>query len=68
MASASLSTPGVFESIVLASRCISCSRKSSFLPSSLHRPSSFVNCCRWLRSGPVLADVAAFGQQRRFLR
>src|SRR5712692_9286546 len=34
MANPSASIPGVFESMVFASRCISCSRKSSFLPSS----------------------------------
>src|SRR5262249_11683412 len=33
IARASDSTPGVLESMVFASRCISCNRKSSFLPS-----------------------------------
>src|SRR5208282_925157 len=50
IASASLSTPGVFESMVFASRCISCSRKSSFLPSSPAPSSNCANCWRWLRS------------------
>src|SRR5262249_41935129 len=49
MVRASLSTPGVLESMVLASRCISCSRKSSFLPSSPAPSSNLLNCCRWLR-------------------
>src|SRR5208283_3187441 len=49
MVSASLSTPGVFDSMVLASRCISCNRKSSFFPSSPAPSSNFVNCWRWLR-------------------
>src|SRR6202007_240434 len=34
IASASVSTPGVLDSMVFASRCISWSKKSSFLPSS----------------------------------
>ena len=50
IASASLSTPGVLESMVFASRCISCSRKSSFLPNSPAPSSNCANCCRWLRS------------------
>src|ERR1700719_230998 len=43
---ASLSTPGVLESMVLASRCISCRRKSSFLRGSPALSNSFANCCR----------------------
>src|ERR1700732_655304 len=45
----SRSFPGVFESRVLASRCISCSRKSSFLPASEALASKSSNCCTWLR-------------------
>jgi hypothetical protein len=43
------SLPGVFESSVLASRCISWSRKSSFLPVSPLPSSSDANCLTWLR-------------------
>src|SRR5882672_587504 len=43
------STPGVLESKVLASRCISCKRKSNFLPASPAPASSLRNCSTWLR-------------------
>jgi hypothetical protein len=38
IARASLSTPGVLESIVLTSRCISCNRKSSSCLARQHHP------------------------------
>src|SRR5271156_264478 len=41
----SASLPGVFESRVFDSRCISCSRKSSFLPTSVAPARSDSNCC-----------------------
>src|SRR5580704_5772069 len=41
--------PGVFESRVFASRCISWSRKSSFFPASEELASRSSNCCTWLR-------------------
>src|SRR6202162_2301501 len=44
------STPGVLESNVFASRCISCKRKSSFFPASPAPASNFRNCSTWLRN------------------
>src|SRR5258707_472677 len=38
IASASLSTPAVFDSSVFASRCVSCTSKSSFFPTSSWQP------------------------------
>src|SRR3984957_16658773 len=46
----SFSLPGVFERSVLASRCISCRRKSSFLPTSDAPASSDSNWRTWLAS------------------
>src|SRR5580692_3306125 len=43
------SLPGVLESNVFDSRCISWSRKSSFLPTSEAPESNDSNCCTWLR-------------------
>src|SRR6202158_4080826 len=50
IASPSDSTPGVLDSNVFASRCISCKRKSSFLPASPALASNFPNCSTWLQS------------------
>ena len=55
---------------MLASRCISCSRKSSFLPiSDAPEASSDSNCCTWLRRRASSSDdVAALGGDGGFLR
>src|SRR5579872_1466393 len=50
IANPSDSTPGVLDSSVLASRCISWSRKSSFFPASPAPASRVRNCSTWLRS------------------
>ena len=43
-----LSAPLVLERMVLVSRFISCSRKSSFLPTSPPASSSTANCPEWI--------------------
>ena len=54
---------------MLASRCISCRRKSSFLPISPPASSSLPNCSTWLRKARQLfAGVAALGEHGGFLR
>src|ERR1700757_3252656 len=51
--SASPASPEVFESRVLASRFISCSRKSSFLPISPPSSSNPRKCCTWFSSRTI---------------
>ena len=66
---ASPASPEVLESSVLASRFISCNRKSSFLPTS---PPSIEQAQKMLdvviQADQFLLNVAAVHQQRRFLQ